>query len=83
MPRRQSTLLRNLFIASLIILAAMHPQAVGSMAQLGAGLVLAIVQGIATAAADNPGAAAIAGLGVYVTHQIRSHRPRTARPHRA
>lgn len=78
MARRPNTILRNLFIASLIILAAMHPAAVQQMARLGAGLLLAIVQGAAEAAADNPGPAAIAGLAAYAAHQIRSHRPRTA-----
>ena len=78
MRRRPNTLLRNLLIGSLIILAAMHPDAVGQLTQLAAGLVLAIVDGISCAAADNPGPAAIAALGVYVAHQIRTHRPRTA-----
>lgn len=78
MARRHNQLLRNLFIASLIILAAMHPAAVGHMAQLAVGLVLAIVQGAAQAAADQPGPAAIAAIAVYAAHQIRSHRPRPA-----
>ena len=78
MPRRQSKVLRNLFLFSLFILAAMHPDTVGSMTRLGAGLILAIVQGIADAAADNPGPAALVGIGVYAVHQIRTHRPRTA-----
>lgn len=78
MRRHPNNLLRNLFIASLIILAATHPEAAGHMAQLGAGLLLAIVDGITRAAADNPGAAAIAGLAAYAAHQIRTHRPRTA-----
>ena len=78
MRRHPNNLLRNLLIASLIILAATHPAAVQQMARLGAGLLLAIVQGIADATTDNPGAAAIAGLAAYIAHQIRSHRPRTA-----
>ncbi|MEU3282900.1 hypothetical protein [Streptomyces antibioticus] len=78
MSRRSNPLIRNLFIASLIILAAMHPTAVGRLAQLGAGLALAIVQGVADAAADQPAAAAITALAVYAAHQIRTHRPHTA-----
>lgn len=78
MARRPNQLLRNLLIASLIIIAAMHPDAAGTMAQLGVNLLLAIVQGIADGAADNPGAAAIAGLAVYIAYQIRIHRPRPA-----
>jgi hypothetical protein len=79
MRHRPNTLLRNLLIATLIIIAATHPDTAAHIAQLGAGLLLAIVQGIADAAAANPGAAAIAGLAVYVAHQIRTHRPARAR----
>jgi hypothetical protein len=74
-------LIRNLLIASLIVLAAMHPQAVGDMAHLGVALILAIVQGAADAAADNPGPAILAAGLVYLAHQTRTHRPRTARAH--
>lgn len=74
MARRHDRLLHRLFYASLIILAAMHPAAVGHMAQLGVTLLLAIVDGAAQAATDNPGAAAIAGLGLYVAHQIRDRK---------
>lgn len=79
--RRPSQLLRNLLYASLIVLAAMHPTAVGHLARLGAGLILAIVQGVADAAAANPGSAAIAAVIVYAAHQIRSHRPRISTRH--
>lgn len=76
MRRRQDHLIRNLLIASLIAIAAMHPAAVGHMAQLGVTLVLAIVQGAAEAAADQPGPAAILATAIYAAHQIRT-RPHT------
>lgn len=79
--RRPNRLLRNLLYTSLVILAAMHPDTVGRLAQLAAGLLLAIVDGITRAAADNPGPAAIAALGVYIAYQIHTHRPRTAPTH--
>lgn len=79
MRRRPNQLLLRLFYASLIILAAMHPTAVGHLTQLGAGLVLAIVQGIATAAAANPGPAILTAGALYIAHQARTHRPARAR----
>ena len=81
MRRRPNQLLLRLFYASLIILAAMHPTTAGQLAETTVSLALAIVQGAADGAAANPGAAAIAALGVYVAHQVRTHRPRTARHH--
>jgi hypothetical protein len=79
MARRPNQLLRNLLTASLIILAAMHPTTVGHMAEAGATLLLAIVQGIAQAATDQPGPAALAAGAIYIAHQIRTHRPARAR----
>ncbi|MEH0586203.1 hypothetical protein QA942_19785 [Streptomyces sp. B21-106] len=76
MRRRPDNLLRNLLITTLIVLAAMHPQTVGHLANLAAGLLLAIVQGIADAAHDQPGAAALTVGAMYAVHQIRTHRPR-------
>ena len=81
MRRRPNQLLRNLLYASLIILAAMHPQAAGRRAQLAAGRLLAIVHGVADAAAAQPGPAVLAALAVYVAHQIHTHRPSTTRAH--
>lgn len=78
MARRHDHLIRNLLIAALTVIAAMHPTAVGQMAQLGAGLLLAIVDGITRAAADQPGPAVLTAGLLYVIHQIRTHRPRTA-----
>lgn len=78
---RSHHLIRNLFVASLVILAPMHPDAAGHLAQLGVALALAIVQGAAEAAADNPGPAILAAGVVYLVHQIRIHRPRTAHAH--
>ncbi|MCZ4602942.1 hypothetical protein O3S80_03975 [Streptomyces sp. Lzd4kr] len=75
MRRRPNQLLTRLFIASLIVLAAMHPNAVGQCAELGAGVLLAIVDGIARAAADNPGPAALALGAIYIAYQIHTHRP--------
>jgi hypothetical protein len=79
MARRQDHLLRNLFITSLIIIAAMHPNTASYLAQLGTGLLLAITDGISQAATDNPGAAALVAGAAYITHQIRTHRPARAR----
>lgn len=83
MRRRPTNLLRNLFIASLIILAAMNPDTSRALAQLGVELVLAIVQGAADGATAHPGAAALLAGAAYVAHQIRTHQPRarTARAH--
>ncbi|MFJ2000278.1 hypothetical protein [Streptomyces chartreusis] len=79
MRRRPNQLLKNLFIASLIILAAMHPNAVEQAARLGVGVILAVVNGIAQASADNPGPAMLAAGAIYVAYQIHIHRPRPAR----
>ena len=75
MARRQDHLIRNLLIAALIVIAAMHPEAVGHLAQAGATLLLAIVQGVADAATDQPGPAVLTAGALYVIHQIRTHRP--------
>lgn len=74
-------LIRNLLATALTILAAMHPDTASHLAHLGVGLVLAIVQGATEAAADNPGPAILATGAVYLAHQIRTHRPRTAHAH--
>jgi hypothetical protein len=74
-------LIRNLLAVALVILAAMHPDTAGHIAHLGVALILAIVQGAADATADNPGPAILAAGVVYLAHQIRTHRPRTARAH--
>lgn len=79
MARRQDHLIRNLLITALTVIAAMHPTAVGQMAHLGASLLLAIVQGVADAAADNPGPAVLTAGLIYVVHQIRTHRPHPSR----
>lgn len=81
MRSRPNHLIRNLFIAALIILAAMHPDTASHLAHLGVALVLAIVQGATEAAADNPGPAMLAAGAVYLAHQTRTHRPRTAHAH--
>lgn len=81
MRSHPNRLIRNLLGVALIVLAAMHPDTAGHLAQLGVGLLLAIVQGAAAAAADNPGPAVLAAGLVYLAHQIRTHRPRTARAH--
>jgi len=81
MARRPNHLLRNLLIASLIILAAMHRDATGRIAQIGTELVLAIVQGVADGAAAHPGPAMLAASLVWIAHQIRTHRPHPARAH--
>jgi hypothetical protein len=81
MARRQDHLIRNLLIAALIVIAAMHPEAVGQLAHLGAGLLLAIIDGITRAAADQPGPAILTAGLIYITHQIRTHRPRARTSH--
>ena len=81
MRRRQNNLIRNLFIASLIILAAMHPNAVSHLTQLATELILAITNGIATAAADNPGPALLIAGALYIAHQARTHHSARARTH--
>ena len=57
----------------------MHPNTAAHLAQLGGGLLLAIISGLAEAAAAQPEAAALATGAVYITHQIRTHRPAPAR----
>ena len=70
----------SLLIASLIIIAAMHPDTTGHLVRIGTELLLTIVQGAADGAAAHPGAAALLAGAVYVAHQIRTHQPR-ARAH--
>ncbi|MEV6180173.1 hypothetical protein [Streptomyces sp. NPDC052015] len=79
MARRQDRLLLRLFYASLIILAAMHPDTTTQLAETATALLLGIVDGAAKAAADQPGPALLAAGAIWITHQIRTHRPRTAR----
>lgn len=81
MRSRPHHLIRNLLAAALTILAATHPDTAGHLAQLLVGLVLAVIQGAAEAAADNPGPAMLAAGAVYLAHQIRTYRPRTAHAH--
>lgn len=77
MRRRPDHLLRNLLYTALTIIAAMHPNEVGHLAQLAAGLLLAIVDGTTQAAAAQPGPALLTAGALYAIHQIRTHRPRT------
>lgn len=81
MRRHPNNLIRNLLIASLIILAAMHPTGSSHLAELGTGLILAIITGIANAAAANLGAAALAAGTIYIAYQAHTHRPRTRHHH--
>lgn len=81
MRSRPHHLIRNLLAAALTVLAAMHPDTAGHLARLVVGLALAVIQGATEAAADNPGPAVLAAGAVYLAHQIRIHRPRTARAH--
>ncbi|MGW5616254.1 hypothetical protein [Streptomyces sp. NPDC003877] len=80
MRRRPDRPLTRLFVASLIILAGMHPEATAQLAQLATSLLLGIVTGITTAAAQQPEAALLTAGALYIAHQIRTHRPR-ARAH--
>lgn len=81
MARRPDHLIRNLLIAALIIIAAMHPEAVGQLTETAVGLLLAIVQGAAEAAANQPGPAILTAGLIYIAHQIHTHRPRARRAH--
>lgn len=78
MRSRPHHLIRNLLAIALTVLAAMHPDTAGHLAHLTVGLLLAVIQGAADAAADNPGPAVLAAGLVYLAHQIHTHRPRTA-----
>jgi hypothetical protein len=75
MRRHPHRILHQLLAASLIILAAMHPAAVTTCAELGAGILLAIVEGVADAASHNPGPAALVAGAFYIAHQARTHKP--------
>lgn len=77
MRRRPDHLLRNLLAATLTALALMHPEATAQLAQLATALLLGIVTGITQAAAAQPEAALLTAGGIYLAHQIRTHRPRT------
>jgi hypothetical protein len=78
---RSRPILRYLLAATLLILAALHPDTLATLARLGAGAVLAIVTGIAQAATAQPEAALLTAGALYITHQIRTHRPARARAH--
>lgn len=77
MRRRPDHLLRSLLAAALAVLALMHPETTARLAELATGLLLAVVAGIAQAAAAQPEAALLTAGGIYLAHQIRTHRPRT------
>lgn len=79
MRRHPSKLLQRLLYGALLILAAMHPDAVTTIARLAAGMVLATVNGITAAAAAQPEAALLTAGALYIAYQIRTHRPRPAR----
>ena len=81
MRRHPNHLLRNLLIASLIILAAMNQHATEHLVRIGTELLLAIVQGVTDGVTAHPGAAALLAGAAYVAHQIRTHQPRTTRAH--
>jgi hypothetical protein len=81
MARHHNHLIRNLLTAALTVIAAMHPQAVGHMTQAGTTLLLATVQGVADAATAQPGPAILTAGLIYITHQIRTHRPHPRRAH--
>lgn len=78
MRRRPDRLLHRLFITSLIILAAMHPDTTAQLAETATALLLGIVDGITHAAAQQPGPALLVAGALYIAHQIRTHRPARA-----
>lgn len=73
--RRNDRLLLRLFLATLVILAVMHPAGTGAIAHATATAVLAVVNGVAQAAAAAPTAALLAAGGLYLLHHVRTHRP--------
>lgn len=79
--RRPDHLIRNLLIASLIILAAMHPAGTSHLAQMATGLLLAIADGILAGAAQHLGGAALVVGLIWIAYQARTHRPHTRRTH--
>jgi hypothetical protein len=79
--RRPDHLIRNLLIASLIILAAMHPTATSHLAQMATGLLLAIVDGILAAAAQHLAAAALVAGLAWIGFNALTHRPHPRRTH--
>jgi hypothetical protein len=81
MRHHPNNLLRNLLIASLIIIAAMNRTATGHMVRIGTELLLAVVQGAADGAAAHPGAAALLAGAAWIAHQARTHRPHATRTH--
>ncbi len=54
----------------------MHPETTAQLAELATALLLGIVTGITQAATAQPEAALLTAGAVYLTHQIRTHRPR-------
>lgn len=79
MRRRPDRILRQLLAATLVILALMHPETTAHLAEIATAMLLGIVTGIAHAASQQPEAALLLAGGIYIAHQIRTHRPPTAR----
>lgn len=81
MRRHPNNLIRNLLIASLIILAAMHPAGISYLAQLGTGLVCSILEGILAGAAQHLAGAALAVGLIWIAFNAVAHRPHTRTHH--
>ncbi|MFJ8146581.1 hypothetical protein ACIQ6R_16140 [Streptomyces sp. NPDC096048] len=79
MRRRPDRILRQLLLATLIILALMHPAATAHLAEIATAMLLGVVTGIADAASQQPEAALLLAGAVYLAVQTRNHRPRPAR----
>lgn len=75
-PKTDKLLLR-LFLAALVILAAMNPGAAGDLVAGTARILAAAL----AAAADNTGAALTAAGIAYTWHQLRKHTRRPATAH--
>ena len=71
---KNDKLLVRLFLATLLILAAMHPEATGRLVTGSARIIAAVLE----AAADNIGAALTAAAIVYTWRKLHTLTRRTA-----
>lgn len=76
---RHDRILLWLCAGTLLILAAMYPDATQTAAHGATTVLLAVVEGIAQAAAQQPAAALIAAGGLYLARTWHTHR--TTRAH--
>lgn len=77
--KRQERALAWLVGVMLLILAATHPAGAATAAEAVTGAGLAIVEGIAGAAAQHPLAAALVVAALWLVGTVRKHAPATVR----